>query len=222
MAVRDWYLILGIARDATPPKIRSAYRRLAKALHPDLTGESGTRSFQDLNEAYATLSDPERRFAYDRELEGQRRAAHHVAVATEGLVTEPLSLFDAEARHRPSLEAVHERFLRNFTGLHVPKGEVAEGLNVQVLLTAEEAAGGVVVPIDAPTVQLCPFCEGSGRDRLFPCLYCREEGRVARSERVHLRVPPMVRSGTVHEFPLDRLGVHNFYLRVHILVDDRL
>lgn len=59
----DYYELLGVPRDATSSEIRSAYRALAKAMHPDTGGTAG--AFRLLREAYDTLADPERRADYD-------------------------------------------------------------------------------------------------------------------------------------------------------------
>lgn len=66
MVVRgiDYYELLGVARDASPEEIRSAYRALAKAMHPDAGGTAG--AFRLLREAYETLADPLLREDYDR------------------------------------------------------------------------------------------------------------------------------------------------------------
>jgi molecular chaperone DnaJ len=222
MAERNFYVILGIPRDASPEDVRSAYRELAKRLHPDRAGESGTESFQELREAYETLSDPAKRRAHDFALDAEASMRRPVRIPAEAFVEDLVSLLYGEARCQPSLEAIRERFLRNDTGIGVPKGKVVEGLNVEVVLSTEEAARGAVVPIEVPTFQVCPFCDGSGRDWLFSCAYCRAEGVVEHGERVDLRIPPMVPHGSFFEIPLDRMGVHNFYLRVHIRVDDQL
>lgn len=63
MRGNDYYDLLGVTRDATPTEIRSAYRALAKRLHPDTGGTAGT--FRLLREAYETLSDPDLRDDYD-------------------------------------------------------------------------------------------------------------------------------------------------------------
>jgi hypothetical protein len=60
----DYYELLGVARDASPSEIRSAYRALAKAMHPDAGGTAG--AFRLLREAYETLNDPGLRAEYDR------------------------------------------------------------------------------------------------------------------------------------------------------------
>ena len=62
---KNYYVILGVASDASGDDIKSAYRRRALELHPDTSGlESGP--FLELKEAYGVLSDPQRRGHYDR------------------------------------------------------------------------------------------------------------------------------------------------------------
>jgi curved DNA-binding protein CbpA len=60
------YDTLGLGRQASTTEIRQAYRRLAKARHPD-TGAGSAAAMRRLNDAYATLKDPERRRDYDRQ-----------------------------------------------------------------------------------------------------------------------------------------------------------
>ncbi|MDI6712461.1 MAG: DnaJ domain-containing protein [Anaerosomatales bacterium] len=68
--MRDYYRILQVARDAEPEVIEKAYKVLARKRHPDAS--SGDRSAHEamveLNEAYAVLSDPAKRAAYDASL----------------------------------------------------------------------------------------------------------------------------------------------------------
>lgn len=61
--MKDYYKILGVARDATADDVKRAYRRLAMQHHPDRGGDQAL--FQDINEAYAVLSDPAQRAQYD-------------------------------------------------------------------------------------------------------------------------------------------------------------
>ncbi|HEY9877169.1 MAG TPA: J domain-containing protein [Leptolyngbyaceae cyanobacterium] len=68
---KSYYHLLGIKPTASAQQIRRAYRDLSKLYHPDTTelpAEVATDKFQQLNEAYATLSSPERRWTYDQQM----------------------------------------------------------------------------------------------------------------------------------------------------------
>lgn len=67
MKYKDYYATLGVKRDAAPDEIKRAYRRLAKKYHPDVSKEKDAEEkFKDVQVAYDTLSDPEKRAAYDQ------------------------------------------------------------------------------------------------------------------------------------------------------------
>jgi molecular chaperone DnaJ len=67
MTQRDYYEILEVPKNASGDDLKSAFRRLARQYHPDVNKEADAEErFKELNEAYAVLSDPERRAAYDR------------------------------------------------------------------------------------------------------------------------------------------------------------
>jgi len=67
MAERDYYEILGVSRSATPDQIRAAYRKLARELHPDVNkAPDAAERFAEVQDAYDTLSDADKRAAYDR------------------------------------------------------------------------------------------------------------------------------------------------------------
>ena len=67
MQFRDYYEVLGVARDASADDLKKAFRKLARKYHPDISREpEAERRMQEVNEAYAVLSDPEKRAAYDQ------------------------------------------------------------------------------------------------------------------------------------------------------------
>lgn len=226
MSIKNYYMILGVSRTETPSRIRAAYRELAKKLHPDHSGQQGAAAFREATEAYQTLSNQENRRRYDQQL----RAAGREASLPLGVLRRPAQpvhipprpIFRDPASVHPSFDAMRERWMRNFTGFGAPKSEHLEGLNLEVRLSPEEALRGGDLPVSAPVFRICPVCQGSGRDWLYPCLRCREEGVVEAQATVRVRIPPMVRPGTVIEVPLDGFGIHNFYIRVHVLPGEDL
>ncbi len=68
MAKRDYYEVLSVPRDADEAALKSAYRKIALENHPDRNPDdpAAEERFKEASEAYAVLSDPDKRRAYDR------------------------------------------------------------------------------------------------------------------------------------------------------------
>ena len=67
MEFKDYYKVMGVARDATDAQIKQAYRKLARKYHPDVSKEKDAEArFKDVGEAYEVLKSPEKRAAYDQ------------------------------------------------------------------------------------------------------------------------------------------------------------
>ena len=68
MAVKDYYSLLGIPKDAPDKDVKSAYRRLARKYHPDVNpGDKAAEArFKEINEAFEVLSDPDKRRKFDQ------------------------------------------------------------------------------------------------------------------------------------------------------------
>jgi molecular chaperone DnaJ len=226
VATKDYYLILGVSRGENFRGIQEAFRELAKRYHPDRAGPGGTHKFLDIQEAYEVLSNPGKRNLYNHELEQDEITIHsrpeqifsRSPSRPEPLIPEAMSVLHDFETIRPSFEPLFERFLRNFTGERVPKGERLESLNIEVILSPEEAAKGIVVPVGVPVFYNCRQCGGSGRDWLFPCIDCNAQGIIEEEETVRVGISPMVADRAVIEVPIHGLGIHNFYLRLHIRI----
>jgi molecular chaperone DnaJ len=219
MAAKNYYLVLGVSRSESSAGIRARYRDLARALHPDVAGPQSTGAFQEVSEAYTVLADPVARRRYNDELAAAEGGAV-IEPDAEPLVPrrDPVSLFTEPRTIRPPFDALIERVFRNFTGIGIPKSERFESLNFEVILTPDEAARGVEVPIGLPRVHQCPECGGAGRVWLFPCVACGEHGVIEGEEVLQIRIPPLARSRSTIEVPLHGLGIHNLYLRLHVRI----
>ena len=67
MEFKDYYKVMGVARDATDAQIKQAYRKLARKYHPDVSKEKDAEArFKEVGEAYEVLKSPEKRAAYDQ------------------------------------------------------------------------------------------------------------------------------------------------------------
>ncbi len=169
---RDYYDVLGVSRDATPQEVKSAYRKLAVKYHPDRNqgNPDAERKFKEAAEAYAVLSDAEKRARYDR-------FGHDAEAAGFG----GFGGFD------PSIFGDFSDILGSFFGFGARRrtaGVPGADLRYDLSLEFEEAAFGKEVEIRVPRLEACETCNGTGsRDgRLETCSTCQGQGRVRFSQ----------------------------------------
>jgi molecular chaperone DnaJ len=171
---RDYYEVLGVPREATDTQLKSAYRKLALKYHPDRNqGDSKAEElFKVGAEAYAVLSDPQKRAAYDR----YGHAAVSGAAGAQG--------FD------PSVFADFGDVLGDifgFGGGGRRRGGPQRGsdLRYDLEITFEEAARGTETSIQVPRMETCDTCRGSGAapgSGPTTCPQCRGAGQIRRQQ----------------------------------------
>jgi molecular chaperone DnaJ len=227
---KNYYLILRLSPEATSEQIRSAYRRRALELHPDVTG-FGSDRFLELQEAYDVLSDPVRRQIYDRKAEEipirrmeamrptetvipRRHRAEPLVTGRPAREFEDISLFGSFETFSPSLDEMFERLWTNFNLLTRPKAERLESLNVEVPLTPQQAFSGGEVCIMVPARLVCPACRGRGGIGLYECPRCEGQGGVSGEYPMRVSYPAGLQGDYLVRLPLDRFGIQNFYLTV--------
>lgn len=224
MVRKSYYLILGVSRNETTQGIREAFLDLAKRYRPDRLGPERLHFFQRILEAYHVLADPARRSQYDRGLEHAGAgaeispAAISLGVEVDGSLPQAPAILRALSIKDAVFEAALARVSGSLTAAELPAKEVPEPLTARIILSSDEAARGGIMFLGLPTCFPCERCGGSGREGMFPCSGCDGEGLIEAEETVRVHVPPMVGDGTLMEVPLRGLGVHDFYLRVHIRV----
>jgi molecular chaperone DnaJ len=169
---RDYYEVLGIARTASNDEIRSAYRRLAKEYHPDVNRDDGAEDrFKEINEAYAVLSDAERRASYDR--------FGHAGL--KGMN------FDFDF----GIGDIFEEFFGFGMGGSRARNAPRRGadLRYDITLEFEQAAFGVEREIEFSRQEVCSVCNGVGAEpgtTPVRCSTCNGSGEVRQVRQTFL------------------------------------
>ncbi|MGA2926378.1 MAG: molecular chaperone DnaJ [Solirubrobacteraceae bacterium] len=201
---RDYYEVLGVARDAGEGEIKKAFRRLARELHPDVNSHDpqAEDKFKEAAEAYEVLSDPERRATYDRYgHEGLRRGGYAPNFETFGSVSD---IFDAFFGGGSPFGDIFGG--ARTTGGSIQGGDVAAAADIELA----QAAKGAAVEVSYEAIERCEHCNGNGAEpgtpietcprcqgtgqlravsrtpfgqmvRAAPCDVCHGDGRVARN-----------------------------------------
>ncbi len=156
MAKRDFYEVLGVSRDADEDALKKAYRKLAMKYHPDRTqgDKDSEERFKEVKQAYETLTDPQKRAAYDR--------FGHAGVDPSAAGAGPGG-FGGAAGFADFGSIFEEIFggggARQRGGPQVYRGA---DLSYSLSLSLEEAAHGTTKSLRIPSWDACATCHGSG------------------------------------------------------------
>ena len=179
----DYYEILGVSKDATKDEIKSAFRKKARELHPDVNkAPDAEEKFKELGKAYDTLSDDNKRATYDR-------------YGEDGLKNAGFDTGGPFAGGFGDLNDIFESFFGGFGGFgfggrpdpNAPRR--GDDLRYDVKLSFEEAVFGVNKAIEFNHLELCPDCNGTGAAKgsgKKTCTKCGGSGQVKTVTRTPL------------------------------------
>ena len=169
----DYYETLGVSRDASEAEIKQAFRTLARQYHPDVNKSPDAEGrFKEINEAYETLRDPQKRRAYDLFGHSNGRAGgipRGVDPADMGGIGDIFEAFFG-AGARPSARS---------------GPETGADLRMDLTLDFAEAVFGAERDIEVARLESCGGCSGSGAEpgsKISTCPSCKGQGQVRRMQ----------------------------------------
>ena len=173
---KDFYETLGVSRDASAAEIKKAYRAAAKKHHPDAGGDAA--EFQKVGEAYETLSDPQKRAAYDRFGSSGAQAGGGFAGGNFG----GFDFSNGAGNFEFDLGDIFGSFFgggRSSGAAQTSRGKGAD-LEVEIEISFLEMADGVEKKVRLEKLSPCEKCDGSGAKggEMETCGECGGSGRV--------------------------------------------
>jgi molecular chaperone DnaJ len=183
----DYYEVLGVPRNASKEEIKQAYRRLALKYHPDRNkSPDAEEKFKLISEAYAVLSDDEKRKIYDMYghagLEGKYTKEdifRHAKVDIDEILRDIGFGFD--------IDRIFERFFGSsfdpFRFFSERDRGGGRDVTVSVDITLEDVLKGKNIEVEVPSIVTCNVCKGSGampNSRIRVCSICNGTGQVKR------------------------------------------
>lgn len=179
MAKADFYEILGVAKSADEKELKSAFRKMAMKYHPDKNpGDAeAEKKFKELNEAYETLKDPQKRAAYDR---------YGHAAFEQGGMGGGGGFGGGAGGFSDIFEDIFGEMMGGGRARRSAGGrERGADLRYNMEISLEEAFSGKTAQIRVPTSITCDVCTGSGAKpgtQPKTCGTCQGSGRVRASQ----------------------------------------
>ncbi len=177
---RDYYDVLGVPKGSDEAALKGAYRKLAMQFHPDRNpgNADAEHKFKEINEAYDTLKDPQKRAAYDR--------FGHAAFEQGGMGRAGAAGAGFGPEFSSSMSDIFEDIFGDFMGGRRGGGAQqsrlrGSDLRYNLEISLEEAYLGRTVEIDVPTLVTCHTCDGSGAKPgtgMSTCKHCNGHGKV--------------------------------------------
>lgn len=183
MTTRDYYDILGLNKSATDTEIKKAYRKAAMEHHPDKHGGDDAK-IKEINEAYETLKDGQKRAAYDQ--------YGHAAAQNGGNPFGGAGGFNAEGFDFSGMGFgdIFDMFFQGQQGGgRAQTRPVGRDLQVGVDITFHESVFGVEKKIRLELQDVCETCGGDGAapdSKLVDCKTCDGKGQVVRTQNTFL------------------------------------
>ena len=202
---RDYYEVLGVAKDADEATIKKAYRTLAKKNHPDVNpGDKGAEErFKEINEAYQVLSNPQKRAQYDQfghdgpQASGFGGGRQNGPVPGDDLrVDITVSFEEAALGCEKEINLVRDEECPTCNGSGAKPGSKVDtcptcGGSGQERVVTNTPFGRI------QNVRTCSRCRGAGKIITEPCPKCHGRGKVRVSKRRTVKVPAGIDNGQV-------------------------
>jgi len=168
----DYYDALGVSRSATEEEIRKAFRKKALEYHPDRNKDPGaSERFQEVNEAYQVLTDPQKRAQYDR-------FGHAGLGSQQGQGFDPSDLIGGYG-------SIFDAFFGNTRG-RGGRSYAGSDLETTLQISFSEAAFGVTKEVPVNRMETCKNCKGSRSEPGYQpqtCPNCNGSGHIRRTQR---------------------------------------
>jgi DnaJ-class molecular chaperone len=207
---RDYYEILGVRKGATPEELKKAYRELALSSHPDRVSAEKKKEaedrFKEISEAYAVLSDPQKRALYDQYGHSgvdQKFRQEDIFRGTDfGSVFEGIRDNGFEGGFFEHLfgdlgfEIFSTRGRKKRHGAGAGAESRGRDLEAPLAVTLEEAYRGTEKTVTIPRDDPCAVCGGTGAVGNAPCATCGGQGRIRSTRTLSVTVPPGVKTGS--------------------------